>query len=313
MSKLLIGLFFMASAASAQTPTDVPPLVAAARSVMAVAYGTNDVLSLPVVDKETPDIEGITADRLPGQWIKHLFNIVDRDAVCRTHPYYQGRTCPKKPLIYNYGGKAGVLDDLNLDLSRRAGSGTSVMGIDCSGFVFASLAQAGLKLKSTKTLKAGQTDDYAAQNYFDYDKNGLNCFEEAPFGKDATLQAGDLLVSPFHIAIVDSVGVDPLGFAQRHSHWSCGNIGFEDMDFTLIQSAPNLNGVGISRAKGADYVEDNFFFRGLLDIAISGCDNAVSGKAAPESTLFMKILRHKETPDCRQTPLTVWNGNRPHH
>lgn len=301
-------ILFVALLAGSTSFAQVSSIAQGARNVMALAYGSDAVLALPVLDRHSENMEGVAITGHHSDHVGHIFEVVDRDKICSTDPYYKGQVCPEKPMIYNYGGKAAVMDSQDLDISVHGGSGSKSLGVDCSGFVFLALASQGMKLKTKGNLTAHQVDDYAARSYFHFEKTGLNCFEEAPLGHAAEIQSGDILVSPYHIAIVDSAGANPLGYDNAMTMEDCRGLNFLSFNFNLIQSAPMIKGVGINRANGGDYTGMNFFFSEIRNIAENACRLSVSGQSGPVRSGFLRVLRHKDTPECRQSPLTIWNG-----
>ena len=114
---------------------------------------------MPLVPYNTPDIKGIVETSWHGIGDGIRRNISSIERVNATHYYlkrlqktssYQG--CPnifKTPLIFDFGGKPYLTSEpySQVNLFKNYGSGTSALGVDCSGFVVAALATAGLRVK----------------------------------------------------------------------------------------------------------------------------------------------------------------------
>lgn len=305
-----------------------------ARLAMATAYQSCDVLSLPAMDKKSPEVQGIEIDGKHPNGQGDRFIISNLSEVLRTHFYWkwpalENENCrqqKEQPLIYDYGGKPWVSnqDSQSLDFFKDAGSGTEVLGIDCSGFVFSSLAAAGWKLSSQQRLEARLVNNYNAKSFKEPQKNGLNCFEKVTAKNPAVLSAGDIIASSYHVAIVDSVGADPFNFSRVTVLRQCETLDADDFNFTLIHSAPYKGGIGISRVLGRDYINDNFFFSlGLISYARASCREwfvqnhpQISGNFAgndleSKSLLdivfgpFTNVIRHKQSKECLARPLRL--------
>lgn len=119
--------------------------------VFATAYQSCRVLDLPEIDKTTPDAIGIKriGTRPDGGGVRIIDNFA---LVQKTHYYVKNvatqSSCinvQNNPPIYDFGGKAGNTKG-RLDLFKNNSDGSQALGIDCSGYISAAIAAAGLKL-----------------------------------------------------------------------------------------------------------------------------------------------------------------------
>lgn len=297
---------------------------------LATAYQNCEVLKLPAMEESTEDVQGIEIDGKHPNGVGDRFVISDLAAVLRTHYYWklpssQNANCRSQkdnPLIYDYGGKPWVSnqDEHSLNFFKNAGSGTEFLGIDCSGFVFSSLAAGGWKLSPQQKLEAKLVNRYSAKSFKEPEKNDLKCFEKVKTQNTQPLKAGDIIASSYHVAIVDQVSRDPFNFSRITTISECDSLDVNDFNFVLIHSAPYKGGVGINRVQGRDYIKDNFFFSlGMISYARSACRSwfaknrfeSWSEKQNPESKNlldlifgpFTNVVRHRQTEECLTDPL----------
>lgn len=214
------------------------------------------------------------------------------------------------PLIYDYGGKpfATATSTSTLNLFKNSGSGTAALGIDCSGYVFSSMAVSGLRLSPGKKLTAAQVYGVSARMFMDPANNGLKCFAPVPSKKDDSLRPGDILASKGHIVMVASVGSDPFGIAKTMSMSDCSaaRLSFRNFDFEIMQSSPIKGGIGINRIQMADYLEDNGadMKAGLIDYAVAAC-KAKFGAPGTVKPTTARLVRHSLTADCKDTAVPL--------
>ncbi len=290
-------------------------LVYGARKVLATAYQSCEANELPPVSSRTPDAEGISKVGMHPDGIGFKREITDLVALQRTHFYLQ--TLPpsqgcfdvsSNPLIYDYGGKPFTTSapDSSLDLFRNMGTGTAVLGVDCSGYVFSAIASAGLKLDPTKKMKAVFVHGISARMYMNPESNGLPCFEKVKMGSGGTLKAGDVVALPGHVFIVESVGSDPFDLASIRTIDQCETIEARDFDFVIAQSSPNKNGMGINKYEGADYLAEQPNVRqGFEAIARQACYAKFQGRDVLMTAADFQIVRHKGTAACLDKPLQL--------
>jgi hypothetical protein len=283
------------------------------RYTMAVAYQSCSALDVKPLSSRSASVEGIaiTGTHTSGTGKKR--EIGDLEKVQSTHPYVRGVNYPsscfavaENPLIYDYGGKpyATSVDNLSLNLFKDAGSGTKVLGIDCSGFVFSAVGAAGLKLDPKKVMKASLVSGIPARAYMDPAKNGMPCFEKIKVGESGTLKEGDLIASSGHIVIVDRVGDDPFGILNKTASSQCSGIKSSDFDFTISQSSPSKGGVGINRYLASDYLPENGSFKSALETyARKACEARLQNKEILIEGLSAQVVRHSMSSECAAPPL----------
>lgn len=292
--------------------TKLPRAVEGLRVAFATAYQSCRSLQLPALRQMTPPVEGIRVleqSHPDGVGRKRVYGSIPK--ILSTHPYYQENFDQKacfdsrsNPLIYDYGGKPKTTTDANslLDFFNNSGSGTSVLGIDCSGFIFSAIARAGLNLAPNKPLKAVSVNGVSARMFKDPSNNGLTCFGSISINRNNNLRAGDIIASGGHVVMVDQVGADPFGLSRAKSLDDCtaSNLSSDGFDFVISHSSPWKDGVGINRSHARDYLPSSDTFRtGLVSFAVAFCKShyqTTTKVAAPVGDI--NIVRHRGTPEC---------------
>ncbi len=292
--------------------TTLPRAVEGLRWAFATAYQSCSAMALPALTETTPNVEGIKvlSTRHPdGIGKKRVYG--DLEKILSTHPYYQvenaGDGCfntRKKPLIYDYGGKPHTTsaEDSLLDFFTDQGSGTSALGIDCSGFIFSAIARGGLKLAPKKTLKAVSVHGISARMFKDPTSNGLICFKPLGINRLNSIQAGDIIASQGHIVMVELAGEDPLGLIRAKTGSECNEqtLNSEGFDFVITHSTPWKEGIGINRSIARDYLRNSETFqKGLVKYAIAFCKAKFQAKSSGDTTISeVTVVRHNGTADC---------------
>ncbi|MEY4617037.1 MAG: hypothetical protein RJB66_1997 [Pseudomonadota bacterium] len=285
------------------------------RRAFATAYQSCHSLRLPALTSNTPDVEGIKIlkeSHPDGNGRKRVYG--DLSKILTTHPYYQAGAeqakcfdASKTPLIYDYGGKPFTRadNDSDLDFFSNDGSGTNVLGIDCSGFIFSAIARAGLNIAPNKALKAVSVHGISARMFKDPKNNGLSCFTPITIDPTNSLKAGDIIASNGHVVMVDQVGEDPFGLRRAGSINDCHQdiLTTSGFDFIITHSSPWKEGVGINRSKVSDYLPSSEnFSAGLINYAIAICKAQFNTTPNPiPDTNDVKIVRHKDSPECLTT------------
>jgi hypothetical protein len=303
-----------------QLKTTQNPEVTGIFRTLATAYQSCDVLKLSPVTAATPTAEGISViGNHPAGGLKR--SISNLAQLVATHYYIKNQKLAKdscfevrkSPMIYDFGGKPYTSANLpnELNMFKDGGSGTSVLGIDCSAFVFSSLALAGLKLDPDpkKVMKADLVHGVGSGSFKEPQSNGLRCLEKINITKDKTLIPGDIVAINGHVQIIDSVGADPFGLAKITSQSDCNSskVLYGNFDFVLAQSSPSKGGLGINRYQARDYLKDSSTFRdGLTRYAIAAC-RAKFGASSSIDSPSLSVVRHKKTADCRVSPLVATN------
>jgi len=263
----------------------------------------------------TPDAEGVEeTGSYPGSWTGKFYAIKDHEALNRTHYYIKGFQ-PKKgcmdvkkySMIYDFGGKPWTTTDPGSSLNywKNNSDGSPGLGIDCSGYVFSSVAAGGLRLRVNKQLKAAEVEDYPASMYINPPDNGFSCLKKPPMGKSGTLKAGDIIASKYHVAIIERVGADPFGIM---SVGDCDQLTYRDFNFVIAQSSPDHGVIGINKYDAKEYLGSftKFIFRGgLEEYARSACKAFQSRTDTVVDSSSFGVSRHKLTPECLQNEIKL--------
>ena len=292
---------------------ELHPLVYGARKVMATAYQSCQVLNLPLVHSKVTKVRGIRKiSNHEGGGVNRSISSLSQ--VKASHYYLKkinptsSSNCPNilnNPLIYDFGGKpfVSMYPYPQINLFKNAGSGSHILGLDCSGFVMSSIATAGLRVKKNKPMKGSYISGISSWLFKD-SSNDLNCFDQVtkdPFSKP--LASGDVIAVSGHIMIVDQLGKNPLGIKNLSSVSQCNrkNITPNKLNFSIIQSSSDLNAIGINRmhirSTGHTQLKN-----GLVEWAIYNCKK----KWNPHSTFKnnnISISRHILTPECQEPPM----------
>lgn len=291
--------------------------VEGALKVLKTAYQSCQAERIPAMDQSTTSLHQkairITGKHPNGVGQKRM--IGDLSLLQQTHYYIRegiesDPSCfdvPRNPMIYDYGGKpySTPADDSSLNLFKDAGTGTSVLGIDCSGYIFSAMAASGLRLSPGKKLKAFQVNGVNARMYMEPASNGLSCLEPVESRSTDTIKSGDILASTGHIVMLERVGEDPFGIAGIKTIADCkaSMISVKDFDFDILHSAPIKNGIGINRAKASYYFQEGTSMRAaLISYAIAAC-RARFGSPSLIKPSSARLVRHRMTADCVDQPI----------
>ncbi len=297
------------------------PEVLGARRSLATAYQSCDVLSLPAMTSATPSVNGITvlAEPHPAGGRKRVYGSIAN--INASHYYIKNQRLAKNscfeirnaPLIYDFGGKpaTSAADTKLMNFFKSSGSGTYVLGIDCSAFVFSALAVSGLKMDPDpkKILKADLVHGIGSRAFKEPQSNGLRCLEKIAVTKSASIKAGDVVAINGHVVMVDHVGVDAFGINKISSLADCRaeKLPSSDFDFVLAQSSPSKSGIGINRFQARDYLKESSTYKdGLTKYAVAAC-KAKFGTITTVDTTNLSVTRHKKTADCKTEALRITN------
>lgn len=287
----------------------------AAHQVLGLAYQSCLSTRLPAMTGSSPSVEGVSVVGQHPDGVGRKRVISDLAAFQQSHYYLKqgsdrGEDCFsafQHPLIYDYGGKPSANSNLNsqLNLFKEAGTGTPVLGIDCSGYVFSALAWQGLRLAPGKRLVASQVYGVRAQMFMNPSENGLSCFKPVGFSPQSGLANGDVLASHGHVVVIDRVGDDPFGVSWVKSSADCAreNISYKNFDFEILQSSPVKGGIGINRIKAASYLSESDSMReGLEQYAMATCLSHF-GKSSTPKPDQARLVRHTLSSDCVDRPI----------
>ncbi|UYL08258.1 hypothetical protein B9G69_014510 [Bdellovibrio sp. SKB1291214] len=294
----------------------VPLAVFGERWALATAYQSCNSLEIPALDNTVPDIKGIAITGKHSDGVGNKRSIASLTQVQATHPYLNqvstyGSGCfnvRQNPLIYDYGGKpyATTSKTSPIDLFKNSGDGTSVLGIDCSGYVYTSMATAGLRLKEGRSLKASDSWAWGSTSYVEPAKNGLTCLSKITVTPAMSLQAGDIVAVPGHVIIIDKVGADPFGIANAQAASDCSKLTSDGFDFTVAQSSPSKEGVGINHSLAKDYLPTSEKMQaGLQKYAYYACLAKFNAKNYTPSLGTLSVVRHKGTKACTDTRVVL--------
>lgn len=295
------------------------PIVYGALKSFATSYQSCDVGFTSALTTSTSAVKGISITGTHSDGVGRKRVISDLTALIGTHPYLNTYVKPAAncqdvlmdPMIYDYGGKpyADNTTDSELNFFRDAGTGTSALGIDCSGYVYSALATAGLKLKQSGRLKAINVMGVPARAYMNPQANGLTCFEYATFNREQNLLPGDILASSGHIIIIEEVGTDPFGIVSISNESSCttNNIDVAKFDFTILHSSPVKGGIGINRMRASDYLVEvgGSMKTALIQHAVNACLAKTRNSKVVSQSSYASLVRHLGTPDCLDRPIRL--------
>ena len=307
-------------------PSEIHPLVYGARKVMATAYQSCKVLNIPLVPSNIPDVQGIVevSEHGIGDGIRR--NISSVPLVNSSHYYlrylqnspppYEG--CPnplKSPLIFDFGGKPYATSNPypQINLFRNHGSGTSALGMDCSGFALAALAGAGLRIKRNKPMRPSYIDGVNSWMLKDPVGSGLNCLQKITATDRYALLTGDIISAKGHVVIIDRMTSDPFGLSKITSPEDCQSISqslkSEDEDarkstlkkfqFSIIQSTSEYNGMGINRIHIRDTVHEELT-SGLIQYASNICYRKLGMSPKFTNINDITISRHTLDSQCME-------------
>jgi hypothetical protein len=220
--------------------------------------------------------------------------------------------------VFHPGGRATItknLKALSIDVfnNRTNLSGGSLVTMDCSGFISAALAAAGLKItKNPQSHKAYQTSTSALIGIGA--KSANSCIKPVTLTADEGMKAGDIVVfkDPLskdlygHTFMIESVGKDPFRLSSQHSAKECRDEKKYDpvlFDFTVIQSSASFGRMAATRTHIQDVLVSNPNLGGwLIELARKACLAKFQGSASGEVVKklgkakkeyeIMSLLRH---------------------
>lgn len=290
-----------------------PLAVFGQRWAFATAHQSCNALRLPAMTSATQDVQGIKIVGTHPDGVGSKRAISSLSEVVSTHNYIKdersyGASCfdlRKSPLIYDYGGKpyATTSSTSNIDFFKDNGGGTSVLGIDCSGYVFTAMAAAGLKLKVGRALKASDSWAWGSSSYVEPQKNGLTCLDKIKVEANQSVLPGDIVAVYGHVFMVEATGADPFGILKTKSVSDCTRLSSKNFDFVVSQSSNSKNGIGLNRYQASDFVTEkgSTIQAGLEKYATYACQAFYNKKSYTPSIGTLSIVRHKGTKDCMAT------------
>ncbi len=272
-----------------------------------IAYQSCEAINIDALDLASENLKGVSVVGRHSSGRGNKREITNITQVRRTHHYIKNYRKPAancvdstiNPLIYDFGGKPYASSSLNtLNFFKNAGSGSKELGVDCSGYIFAGLMSAGLKLAPNKPLRARNVFAIPARAY----KNpgsSMSCIQKVKAGKGTLLKSGDIFASNGHIFFINIVGNDPLGVEAALKNKSCSSISYRDFDFTILQSSPSKSALGMNHMDAASYLKNSSSMRrGFEKFARLDCANKEKGRLSTPSISEASLVRHKMTADC---------------
>ena len=289
------------------------PVVYGARKVMSTVYQSCDINEIPPITmQEALNIHGVKKiyRHKMGGWHRKISNI---ETLLDSH-YYISHTdtflchnIKTHPLIYDFGGKPSVHSTPfnTLNFFQNYGSGSSLLGIDCSGFVFSSLASAGLRMKPNENIKLSRIINIGAKDF--YASNHFKCLTRVPITSTPFLQEGDIVSDSSHVFIVDKIlSSDPFHLNSITQKKDCHNLDVKDFQFIVIQSSPNI---GINRMHVKEFTKGKGYYRkielGLKQAGIALCYKKFGVKKKISNKL--RVIRHTQSPECKEKEVYLTN------
>ena len=289
------------------------PAVYGAYKALSVAYQSCGALRLPALSTSTPAVQGVAiGDWFDDTHVGHVRTITSRAKVYSTNPYYVNQSSPggacftetNDPLIYAYGGKPYVSSSSSTEINffRNGNTGAPTLGIDCSAFVSSSILVGGLRLKKGTSSKAFQTLGVNSTMFSRPEANGLSCLKTLTVSATDTLRPGDVLAYSGHVVMIDSVSSDPWGIASAKSIADCTaeKVNSTHFNFTLVQSASVLSGIGMNRFSGSSYMTQTAPMRTAMNAYALAFCKAKFGSVATPTSLTATLVRHLGTAECQE-------------
>lgn len=287
---------------------------AAARYTMATAYQSCSVLKLPVMTSSVEDLQGVerTVKIDSVGWGRGYTNLA---LLKKTDYYLQGQTYPSgcinqnaKPLVYDYGGRPVVKSSSTISLFEDSGGGKA-LGIDCSAFVSSAAGVAGQRYKEGTENKAVYTR-FVSRDFINPKKSGWTCYDAVSVNAATSIKPGDIAAVVGHVVMVDTVGSDPFGLSKVKSASGCSSLSSRNFDFSVIQSSPSKNSIGINRYAARDYLPESAKISTMfMAYAKAACQARFDAKARAPNTAEFGIIRHKATSKCLAPALTLVGGS----
>lgn len=291
------------------------PLVYGAKKIMAIAYQNCSVLNLPLmpIEHNTKGIN-IMASHADGtgekRTISNLNNVLNSHYYLSQTPTTNNNECfniHSQPLIYDYGGKPHTAKN-SINLFQNSGSGSHVLGIDCSGFVASAMAGAGLRLRPNVPIRSIHVKGINSWMFKTAQSNNLSCLHKQDISFHNSIKSGDIIATNFHVFIIEDVGDDPFNLQSITSEDQCAvkNIQSEHFNLNIIQSSAHNNGVGINRMNIKDLDPQGVILIGLKKIASKICYSRFNQIQESTQDKKISILRHdSDNPSCLDNEMYI--------
>jgi hypothetical protein len=284
------------------------------KMVFATAYQSCSVLDLPPMSTSTPNVAGVVRTGTHADGIGGTRQVNDLKALQGSHYYIRGIASDTQcsdvknhPLIYDYGGEPAVSKN-TINFMQNAGSGTSVLGVDCSAYVSSAIAVAGLRYApglANKPIFIRQT----ASDFIDAKNSGFSCFDNITVTPSASVKPGDIIGVHGHVVAIDQIGADPFGLALVKTEAACSGLNYKNFDITITQSSPSKNAIGINKYLLKDYLDESGptgkMTTAFVGMAKQACLAKFQNKSIKPSSTEWGFLRHKGTAECVATRTTM--------
>ncbi|MFZ3229317.1 MAG: hypothetical protein WA160_03855 [Pseudobdellovibrio sp.] len=282
--------------------------------VFSTAYQSCRVLDLPAIDRSTASVVGISRVGTHPDGIGAKREITDLKSVQNTHYYIRGIASESQcadvknnPLIYDYGGEPAISKN-TINFQVNAGTGTTVLGVDCSAYISSTIAVAGLLYKpgvANKPIFIRQN----SSKFIDAVKSGFSCFENITVSTKGSIKAADIIGVKGHVVAIDKVGEDPFGLSLIKKEADCATINYKNFDFSITQSSPSKNGIGINKYLIKDYLDESGstgkMTNAFVGMARKACLAKFQNKEIKPSNTEWGFLRHKGTAECFAPRVTM--------
>ena len=286
-------------------------LVVGLNRVVATAYQSCRVLDLPAMNRSTASVEGISISGKHADGVGSKRVIGNLKKVQNTHYYIKDIATESSclavrdnPLIYDYGGQALVTGN-TLNYFKNSGSGTAVLGVDCSAFVSSAIAMSGFRYKPDLPNKAIYTRQ-TAREFIDAAASGFTCFDNVTVTAKQSILAGDIVGVKGHVVAIDKLGKDPFGLALISKESDCGSINYKNFDIDIAQSSPSKGGIGINKFKVSDYLDETTKMRtAFVEMGKQACLAKFQNKSLKPKNSEWGFVRHKGTPECLAPRVTM--------
>ncbi len=277
----------------------------------ATAYQSCEVLSMPPMDRLVSSVRGIRVlpDAHPGGGLRR--EIASLSEVNQSHHYIRNfrsrQGCfdvKASPLIYDFGGQPAVERD-RLSFFRDSGSGTSVLGVDCSALVSTILGVGGRRYTESLENKPIYVRQ-SSTKFLRPESSGFTCFSRVKIDAQKSISRGDIIAVSGHVVMVDEVMPDPFGLARINNITQCERVKAEDFEFSVVQSSPSKGGIGMNRFWVKDYASESSKMRNAFErIGYYACVAKMKGQEIIPSESSYSLIRHKGNAACSSSNISL--------
>jgi len=283
-------------------------MIAGLNNAFSTAYQSCQALQIPEISQSTSDVVGIRRIGTHPDGVGGVREVYDVKAVQSTHPYIRVASAEQtgcfnvrgNPLIYDYGGEPSVANN-TINFFKNVGSGSNVLGVDCSAYVSSVIAASGFRYKPGVENKAIYIRQTSAK-FIDAKKSGFTCFDNITLTKTDTIKPGDIAGVRGHVVMIDKVGTDPFGLKNIYRQSQCSTITPAQFDFTVTQSSPSKNGLGINKYLIKDYLAEQGSTGRMTvlftEMAKNACNAYFQNASIKPTSADWGIIRHSGKLEC---------------